>query len=282
MMTQFVYWYAPLWQVVMVVATGILLVFVLLWLVRQQPDVSAALTSVDPALGQQPVLYFDRARGMIALNDGGQDLLEELQGEDQRKLHALLDVLLEAQSEAHTIQEATILSDQMVVAIPIVTTSNAVTSVLALIVSQAALVQLEKPDDVTKAGSASDDRDWYFLGEDFAIHLKRALTRVKPSASPGIATDWQDYTLSAAENQLLRYLLNHTDTLQPSEVLFRLLWPQDKVDALGLRPDQGDRLRRVVFTLRQKIEPNARIPRYLCTVHGVGYIMHAKIQGELP
>ena len=31
-MNQFVYWYAPLWQVVMVVATGILLVFVLLWL----------------------------------------------------------------------------------------------------------------------------------------------------------------------------------------------------------------------------------------------------------
>ena len=283
MMTQFVYWYAPLWQVVMVVATGILLVFVLLWLVRQQPDVSAALISVDPALGQQPVLYFDRAHGVVALNDGGETLLKELQDQGQSKMHALADVLLEAQAETRVIQEDTILSGQTLVVIPIFKQPDVVSGVLAMLAPQIALPQPLKPEPAKITPSALNIKDWQVLDNSLMLHSKRALIQVKRSVAVNCAETasvWQEHQLSATENQLLRYLLDHTDIPQSSDALFRMLWPQDEVDQFGLRPDQGDRLRRVVFTLRQKIEPNARTPRYLCTVHGGGYVVHAKIQGD--
>lgn len=281
-MNEFIYWYAPLWQVVIALASGILLFLALLGLARQRPDVSAALTAVDPVLDRQPALYFDRAQGIMALNEGGKALLQELREANADKLHALADVMLEAQAETRVVQEETILPGQTIVAVPILQQPDLARGVLALLAPQAAPPPPAQPEIIAPVAPSPNHRDWQPLGKELVIHTKRALVQVKrPSAQADeAASGWQEYVLSVTEHQLLRYLLEYSDMPQTSETLFHLLWPQDEVDQFGLRPDQGDRLRRVVFTLRQKIEPNARTPRYLCTVHGMGYVMHAQYQGE--
>ena len=40
--------------------------------------------------------------------------------------------------------------------------------------------------------------------------------------------------------------------------LFAAVWPDDEVDDLGLRPDQKDRLRQLIYQLRQRVEPAVR------------------------
>ena len=54
------------------------------------------------------------------------------------------------------------------------------------------------------------------------------------------------------------------------------------VDDLGLRPDQRDRLRRLVFNVRQKIELDPRSPRLLRTMHGMGYALYVDQKDATP
>ena len=86
---------------------------------------------------------------------------------------------------------------------------------------------------------------------------------------------WSESQLTYLEERLFRHLRLNVNVTQTSELLFQALWPDDEVDRVGLRPDQKDRLRRLVFQLRQRIEPDPRNPRYLQTAHGVGYTFFA-------
>jgi len=93
---------------------------------------------------------------------------------------------------------------------------------------------------------------------------------------------WQENQISPTEEALLRHLLTHSNEVQAAEALFSAVWPDDEVGTFGLRPDQKDRLRRLVFQLRQHVEPDPRAPRYVRTAHGAGYVLYSNGELALP
>jgi two-component system alkaline phosphatase synthesis response regulator PhoP len=95
--------------------------------------------------------------------------------------------------------------------------------------------------------------DHYQFG-DVLVDLRRAeLTR------GGSALE-----LSAKEFQLLRYFIEHRGATLSREVLLQDVW--------GYRSSSSTRTIDVhVAWLRQKLEPNPRVPQYIVTVHGLGY-----------
>jgi len=74
-------------------------------------------------------------------------------------------------------------------------------------------------------------------------------------------------TLTAKEDQLLSYFLEHNGQLCTKDSLVRAVWP-DEVPLEGVR---DDRLAQLVRRLREKIELNPAEPIYIVTVHGQGY-----------
>lgn len=70
--------------------------------------------------------------------------------------------------------------------------------------------------------------------------------------------------MSAREYQLLRYFVEHRGATLSRDRLLDEVW--------GYNATPSTRTVDVhVAWLRQKIEPNSRHPRYLVTVHGLGY-----------
>jgi two-component system alkaline phosphatase synthesis response regulator PhoP len=70
--------------------------------------------------------------------------------------------------------------------------------------------------------------------------------------------------VSAKEFQLLRYLIEHRGTTLSRETLLQDVW--------GYSSTPSTRTVDVhVAWLRQKLEPNPRVPQYILTVHGLGY-----------
>src|SRR5688572_26551258 len=70
--------------------------------------------------------------------------------------------------------------------------------------------------------------------------------------------------LSAKEFQLLRYFIEHRGATLSREELLQQVW--------GYHSTPSTRTVDVhVAWLRQKLEPNSRIPQYILTVHGLGY-----------
>jgi len=110
-----------------------------------------------------------------------------------------------------------------------------------------------------------------------------ALLRRAPSASPGLAFErYQigDITvdvrraeitraghavdLSAKEFQLLKYFIEHRGATLSRDELLHEVW--------GYNATPSTRTVDVhVAWLRQKLEPNSRVPQYILTVHGLGY-----------
>jgi len=74
-------------------------------------------------------------------------------------------------------------------------------------------------------------------------------------------------TLTAKEDQLLSYFLEHTGELCTKDTLARAVWP-DEIPLEGVR---DDRLAQLVRRLREKIEFDPSVPDYVLTVHGQGY-----------
>jgi two-component system alkaline phosphatase synthesis response regulator PhoP len=70
--------------------------------------------------------------------------------------------------------------------------------------------------------------------------------------------------LSAREYQLLRYFIEHRDTLLAREELLEKVWGYDSTP-LTRTVDVH------IAWLRQKLEVNPRHPCYILTVHGMGY-----------
>ncbi|RME97580.1 MAG: winged helix family transcriptional regulator [Chloroflexi bacterium] len=73
--------------------------------------------------------------------------------------------------------------------------------------------------------------------------------------------------LTAGEDRLLSFFLEHPNEICSKDTLMRTVWPDEKYVA-GIR---DDRLAQLVKRLRQKIEPEPARPAYIQTVRGQGY-----------
>ncbi len=70
--------------------------------------------------------------------------------------------------------------------------------------------------------------------------------------------------LSAKEFQLLRYFIEHRGTTLSRESLLQDVWGYSAMPSTRTVDVH-------VAWLRQKLEPNPRVPQYILTVHGLGY-----------
>src|SRR5918993_1280110 len=89
---------------------------------------------------------------------------------------------------------------------------------------------------------------------DVAVDVRRA----------EVTREGQPVELSAKEFQLLRYFIEHRGSTLSRESLLQHVW--------GYTAMPSTRTVDVhVAWLRQKLEPNPRVPQYILTVHGLGY-----------
>jgi hypothetical protein len=240
------------------------------------PDLSTALSALVPALSIYPLFFFDQVRGVICLNDPAKQLLQDLlSSQDQFRMNRLTGSLLEAYEEGRVIrQEGWPNSEYTLVAVPIASPEGDVKGVLALMTTERQpppLAQFAEPDVIT------EQRDWLTIGSALRVHALRPLVHVRRNgadSAEGEVLSWQEYQLSYLEETLLRHLLKHPAEVQTAETLFRVVWPDDDVYTYGLRPEQQDRLRRLIYQVRQHTEPDPRNPRFVVTAHGVGYVLY--------
>jgi two-component system, OmpR family, alkaline phosphatase synthesis response regulator PhoP len=107
--------------------------------------------------------------------------------------------------------------------------------------------------------------------------LRRAPASVAPSADVYVFGDVrvdfrrttvtrasQPVELTAREYQLLCYFITRRDTTLSREALLNEVWGYDATPTTRTVDVH-------VGLLRQKLEPNPRLPQYILTVHGLGY-----------
>lgn len=294
-MTQQIYWHAPLWEVLLIVSSGLLLIGWLFMRAWRRPDIADALAHLHPALNEQPLFFFNATVGIQPLNRAGRQLILQLADKQQPlQSEVITDIAFEAMIEGRqAVKNAWPEAHQTLLAIPFNTASNKVTDLLLVVFSEVTppqsdlsanlaekvvLPPLPSPVTVKAIGEAEH---WLTLGNDVKIHPQQPLVCVQRSTGTNPQdTPWQEERLTYLEETLLRHLLLHCNVVQKAESLFATIWPDAPVDRVGLRPEQKDRLRRVVYQLRQRIEPDARTPRYLQTAHGVGYTLYRENQDD--
>lgn len=270
-MTRHLYWHAPLWEVLLVVVISLAFVGWLVIRALRRPDLQAVLSGIHPGLGDQPLFFFNRIKGIMPLNDAAKQILGTLAASQQPMLDALSETLYEASEEARVIrQQHWPQSDCTLIAVPVSIRTGEVVGVLALVTVEQPLPPAEHPIDERLESEA---KAWLTVSPALRLHNARPVVHVKRCA-PTAAATWQEHHLSHSEDVLLRHLLWNQGKVQTPETLFRLIWPDDKVEGYGLRPDQQDRLRRLIYQLRQHVEPDPRNPRQVCTAHGVGYVFY--------
>jgi hypothetical protein len=274
-MTQYVYWHAALWEVLLMAAVFVALLVWLVGRILHRANLTTALAAVKPALRDQPLFFFDFVEGITCLNDAAQRILDGLpDAQRQFLLNVLTETLLEALTEARPTQQPDWPEPGCVLfAAPVAREPDDVQGVLAMVTAEAPLPPASHPVEERSA----EDRHWLPLGPALRLHRTRPVARVRravPAAIGGAEASWQKSPLSHLEETLLRHLVEHQAEVQAVEVLFRAIWPKDPVDEYGLRADQKERLRRLVFQVRQRVEPDPRNPRYLRTAHGVGYALY--------
>lgn len=74
----------------------------------------------------------------------------------------------------------------------------------------------------------------------------------------------QELDLSAKEFQLLKYFIEHRGATVSRDELLQEVWGYNAMPSTRTVDVH-------VAWLRQKLEPNPRVPRYILTVHGMGY-----------
>ena len=95
-----------------------------------------------------------------------------------------------------------------------------------------------------------------------AVSVRRRPGGRPPGRSERAAA--QPLELSAKEFQLLRYFIEHRGSTLSRDALLQDVW--------GYAAMPSTRTVDVhVAWLRQKLEPNPRVPQYILTVHGLGY-----------
>ena len=77
-MGQYVYWHAPLWEVLSVILIGLALLGWLILCVLRRPDLTAVLSAIHPALNDQPLFFFDCVKGITCLNEAAEQTLNNL------------------------------------------------------------------------------------------------------------------------------------------------------------------------------------------------------------
>lgn len=88
---------------------------------------------------------------------------------------------------------------------------------------------------------------------------------IRVNTKQGLVTrDGAPVYLTAREFHLLRYLMERSGAAIPRQELLRSVWGYD-ADLLTRTVDTH------VFSLRQKLEDDPRMPRFILTVPGVGY-----------
>jgi two-component system alkaline phosphatase synthesis response regulator PhoP len=89
---------------------------------------------------------------------------------------------------------------------------------------------------------------------DVEVNFRRAEVKVK-----GIPIE-----LSAKEYQLLKYFIEHRDTVISRYELLDQVWGYEALPSTRTVDVH-------ISWLRQKLEPNQAHPQYFLTVHGLGY-----------
>ncbi|MBA2258885.1 MAG: response regulator transcription factor [Acidobacteria bacterium] len=79
-----------------------------------------------------------------------------------------------------------------------------------------------------------------------------------------VTKDGEPLELSAREFQLLKYFIEHRGATLTREELLNEVWGYNSMPSTRTVDVH-------VAWLRQKIEPNARHPQYILTIHGMGY-----------
>jgi two-component system, OmpR family, alkaline phosphatase synthesis response regulator PhoP len=74
----------------------------------------------------------------------------------------------------------------------------------------------------------------------------------------------QELDLSAKEFQLLKYFIEHRGATVSRDELLQEVWGYNAMPSTRTVDVH-------VAWLRQKLEPNPRVPQYILTVHGMGY-----------
>ena len=100
------------------------------------------------------------------------------------------------------------------------------------------------------------------------VELKAAGLEGIAALMAGRVPEFDTGALTAKEHLLLLYFQAHAGHVCEKDDLIRAVWPEDKVQARGVRDDS---LAQLVRRLREKIEPDPANPRYVHTAPGRGY-----------
>lgn len=273
-LSQVVYWDAPLWQVIAAGMVAAVAVGWLAWRALARPRVGDVLAGVDPALDRVALFFYDGARGLRPLSVGATRMLAALRVEGgERALAALTESVMRALEQPTVLRRTDWPSpSSSLLAVPLSMDGRVASGALAVVVDEG-LVQPGAGADA--AAETWLTADWERLGADLHVHRARPLVRVRrPSSGAEAAPVWTEAPLSPTEEALLRHLLAHEGELQTTDALFAVAWPTEAVDGRGARPDQRERVRRLVFQLRQRLEMEPAQPRHICTAHGIGYVFY--------
>lgn len=250
------------------------------WRVRRRPNLQAKLALIAPAL-EEALFCFEQHSGLICLNDAAKQTWQSMATEERG---FLLDLLTEALSEALCEGRMTQfkLDKATLIGLPLFGNTKQVIAVLGVIIpppADAAKAPRCFPSPLAEQPGLTScplEEPWLLLGESLHLHPTRPVVRVNYENYSAEEESWQENSLRHLEESLLRYLVEHANQVQASEELFSAVWPDEKISGCGLYPSQKERLRRLVYQLRKRIEPDPRNPRYLCTAHGVGYVLYSE------
>ncbi len=268
LMQQFVYWQVPVWQLVLV-ATAVVLA--LSWLLISRFSATPALQLPLAFAVAQPLFYYEPDTGITGLNAAARQMLGRRK--DDLSHAALRDMLAEALTEGRVLQQHNWPSASTTLLIlPVLNEDGEIRGSLGMVTSRVADrgAAVGPDEEIDDEKVVETDAAWQPIGRYLQQHTIRARVRVKRQGR------WQENELSHPEQQLLQFLLAHPNEPQTAETLFAAVWQNEEVTRYGLQPAQRDRLRRLVYQLRQLIEPAPGEPTYLITVHGVGYIFHSE------
>ena len=252
---QVLYWHAPAWQVAGVVLLTAALIAWLSWRTFHA-DRDRALSQVAPELRNQALFLFDRRAGLRPLNRRGRALLVGDSANDP--LVAALTAVLEG---ARAVERQDWPSaGSTLLAIPLGDSGGPATAALGIVVDETL---------APAAAAAVGGGQWITLGPSVKAHASRPVVLILRGAEV-----WEEAALTPVEDALLRHLLRFRGEVRSAAELFAVAWPDDPADPFGLRPDQNDRLRRLIFQMRQRLEPDPSQPRHLRTARGIGYALY--------
>jgi len=283
-MSQTIYWHALLWQVLIVGLVSLCIIGWLVFYAMRQPKLSISLAQIHSSLNHQPLFFYDPIQGITTINEGAEQILVDLStSEYEAQLNVLADVLSETYTEGRTVYyTGWPAADQTIVATPLSQSTEHIEGVLGLITHEVFNQNQDLSEEPILAPTAQlspepslDNTDWIYFGPTVRLDPVKPIAQVYRSNSNDIAEAWQEASLSHMEESLIRYLLENSGEVQVAEVLFSEIWGDAELNGMGLRAELKDRLRRLVYTLRQKVEPEPRNPRHICTAHGVGYVFYS-------